>query len=77
MLNYDANHFWNKLKIFLVLELASFITYDTSTCYLSAFVLLLVSQVCTCQSSYFSLALFIIVFVSVVHVIVIFVSLKF
>ena len=65
----------------LVLELASFITCDTSTCYLNAFVLLLVSQVCTCQSSYFSvstvsLALFIIVFFSLVHVIVIFVSLK-
>ena len=38
----------------LVLELTSFITCDISTCYLSAFVLLLVSQVCTCQSSYFS-----------------------
>ena len=33
MLNYDANHFRNKLNILLVLELASFITYDTSTCY--------------------------------------------
>ena len=58
MLNYDANHFRNKLKIFLVLELASFITCDTSTCYLSAFVLLLVSQVCTCQSCYFSISTF-------------------
>ena len=58
MLNYDANHFRNKLKILLVLELASFITYDTSTCYLSAFVLLLVNQVCTCQSCYFSVSTF-------------------
>ena len=44
MLNYKANHFRNKLKIMLVLKLASFITCDTSTCYLSAFVLLLVSM---------------------------------
>ena len=43
----------NKLRMLLVLGLASFNTCDTITCYLSAFVLLLVSQVCTCQSSYF------------------------
>ena len=58
MLNYDANHFRNKLKILLVLEFASFITCDTSTCYLSAFVLLLVSQVYTFQSCYFSVSTF-------------------
>ena len=45
-------------RMLLVLEVASFITCDTSTCYLSAFVLLLVSQVCTCQSSYFSVSSF-------------------
>ena len=48
MLNYDANHFRNKIKMLLVLELAS----------LSALVLILVSQVCTCQSSYFSVSTF-------------------
>ena len=58
-MNYDANHFRNKtMRMLLVLELASFITCDTSTCNLSAFVLLLVSQVCTCQSSYFSVSTF-------------------
>ena len=71
MLNYDANHFRNKLKILLVLELASFITCDTSTCYFSAFVLLLVGQVLV-SLVILVLALFIKVFVSLVHVIVIF-----
>ena len=59
ILNYDANHFRNKtLRMLLVLELASFNSSVTSTCYLSAFVLLLTSRVCTCQSSYFSVSTF-------------------
>ena len=59
ILNYDANHFRNKTqRMLLVLELATFITCETSTCYVSAFVLLLVSQLCTCQSSYFSVSTF-------------------